>query len=265
MFIAEGDSDAKDENDNYIWQGRKPSCRLILHNSLDNSWSVHEREHEHGSFCYSLFIGLAGGLIDKEIQGMVVNSSAKVAHFNVAEEFKNKENTSKEKSIEGITPEALKLIDQHFYVAGEYNEVGKRNGCNDWTIFSPETNDDPDSNDSFYAIDGFTETDIYVCGGDDNLWHFDGKILTKMDTSNIGDWQMNTLLCGDHGLVYIAGGWAELMVGNKDQGWKMLNPEDSVCHASISTLAQYNGKLYGMSDLGLWQWDESDWQKTYFR
>lgn len=73
---------------------------------------------------------------------------------------------------------------------------------------------------SLYDIAGTSESDIYVCGLEGLLCHFDGKTWTHLDSPTNSP--LERIECVSNSEVYLAGGTEEtghLYVGNRDKGW----------------------------------------------
>ena len=78
--------------------------------------------------------------------------------------------------------------------------MAKRIGPDELVRISPDSSKRIQSDD-FRAMDGFSATDIYACGGRGNLWHFDGSQWSQLDPS--ANWGMRTICCAEDGQIYI--------------------------------------------------------------
>ena len=74
----------------------------------------------------------------------------------------------------------------------------------------------------FSDIDGFSESDMYACGGRGDLWHFDGRRWTPMDVpTNDNLWRLR---CASDGNVYVITGRRAILFG-RNQSWSMVTQD----------------------------------------
>jgi len=91
----------------------------------------------------------------------------------------------------------------------------------------------------FKDIDGFNESDLYACGGEGDLWTYDGKIWSKIDLpTNAALWK---LCCGGDGLVYILTDQRTVVVG-RGNSWRII--EQSETKDILEQLAWYKDRMY---------------------
>jgi hypothetical protein len=138
----------------------------------------------------------------------------------------------------------LRNIAGKAYVAASWRTVFRREGPNKWTCLRgnnqeeieelKKTNRDYGFND----IGGFAEDDIYACGGDGDVMHFDGKSWRQLYCPT--NEELLSICCAPDGKVYIGGQRGSLVVGRGDQ-WEVLK---SKAPDEINDLAWFKGRLY---------------------
>ena len=263
MFIAQG-RNPDEETRKALWGNKAPPSKIIVYNTAKDTWGW--LEFENGGFAGGNGGAVAGGYIKGHKRAIAVNHMRQVAYFHFAE------GTNKsEKNIDVIYAfDRPRLIGDHFYVAGDNRSIAKRLGDSKWVSYTPDPDratkeEEGEPEFDFDSIDGFSETDIYVCGDEYNLWHFDSNNWTqqKIDVA----WSMRYLVCGEDGYVYIGGNDGELLKGNKKEGWTEIVPSDSSPSiGDINFVAQYKNIVYAMTDSYLWELDEKNrcWKAVIF-
>ncbi|VAW77858.1 hypothetical protein MNBD_GAMMA12-2200 [hydrothermal vent metagenome] len=261
MFMVHSDETIKDDQGKSVWGDLAPPVKLIAHNTKNNTWGWLEIANdgfEHGGRGGAF----AGGYIQGQKRALVVSRRGEVAYFGFAG-VNHREDRIKVIML-GHGP---RLLGEHFYVAGSYRRIAKRVASNQWQAFTPDPtrNVENDIMDEyqFTSLDGFNENDIYVCGGQYNLWHFDGQNWTHINATV--DWSMNAIhCCAEDGLVYIGGANGEVLAGNIKQGWtEIVGPDAKGENKDIGTIdfiAKYKGTVYMMTYNYFWQLDENNEQ-----
>lgn len=90
----------------------------------------------------------------------------------------------------------------------------------------------------FSDVDGFSESDIYACGGRGDLWHFDGNVWTQVDLpTNDNLWR---LCCARDGRVYVITGRRAILAG-RDQSWTVVTQDLTDEH--LESIVDYEGKV----------------------
>ncbi|MFK7767240.1 MAG: WD40/YVTN/BNR-like repeat-containing protein [Mariniblastus sp.] len=155
----------------------------------------------------------------------------------------------------------VRTIGDHVYAVSGRRGVCKRNGEGKWESLCPEIEfeTDEDKRDKqtegwgFDDIDGFSENELYACGGAGDVWRMkDGNWkLLEFPTNQ----ELESICCGGDGKVYIAGRSGTIFVGRDDK-WKLL------FKGSISLpyrdLVWYEDKLWGSNSYGLWNLVEDE-------
>lgn len=76
----------------------------------------------------------------------------------------------------------------------------------------------------FSDIDGFSDSEIYACGGVGDLWRFDGKTWKSVDVpTNVN---LEKICCASDGMVYITTDANLLLIG-RDSKWKVKKQDVS--------------------------------------
>lgn len=109
------------------------------------------------------------------------------------------------------------------YAVGLGRAVYKRTAAGKWKYLSggPMTAKLPDSLDraGFEDIDGFSDNDLYACGGRGDLWHYDGKKWSREDIPTNAN--LSRICCAADGKVYVTTNVRQLLVG-RSGAWKLL-------------------------------------------
>ena len=143
----------------------------------------------------------------------------------------------------------------HAYAVGTGREVRKRTAPNKWTRISDDEllRDMPKELDhaGFEDIDGFSERDIYACGGLGDLWWFDGK--RWIDQNCPTDATLEKIVCAPNGNVYVTTSRPMLLIGRANQwrtvdidiGGQML--QELVCYGS-RVLVSTDDSVFDITD-----------------
>lgn len=146
-------------------------------------------------------------------------------------------------------------IGDNLYTVGGPRRLHKRKGIGQWEDLTaklslPKDVDKPGKGLSYMWQDasGFSEQDIYVAGGDGDVWRFDGKKFTQCSFPS------NELLfnvcCASDGNVYVGGNMGSIYVGRENK-WKKLS--DGSFSVRWKDIAFFAGRLWCGSDYGLWE------------
>lgn len=146
-------------------------------------------------------------------------------------------------------------IGKNIYTVGGPRRMHRRAGVGQWidvtaNLALPKDVDKPGKGLSYMWQDaaGFSEQDIYVAGGDGDVWRFDGKKFTQCSFPS------NELLfnvcCASDGNVYVGGNMGSIYVGRENK-WKKL--ADGSFSVRWKDIAFFAGRLWCGSDYGLWE------------
>ena len=145
-------------------------------------------------------------------------------------------------------------IGQSIYTVGGPRRFHKRLGVGQWQDLShnvpwPKDVATPGNGLKYLWNDaaGFSETDIYVAGGEGDVMRFDGKKWKKVAFPS--NELLHNVCCAPDGQVYIGGNMGSLYVG-RENTWKKL--ADSNFSVPWKDIGWFAGKLWCGSDYGLW-------------
>lgn len=148
----------------------------------------------------------------------------------------------------------VREIDGKAYMAGSLRTVFRREGPNKWTCLSGNDLSVRDEGDrqkrdlGFDDIDGFSANDIYACGGEGDLFHYDGKQWHEIDSPTNVD--LLSICCAGNGKVYVGGMKGMLLEGRGDE-WEVVGK----CGSSwLKSMAWYKDKLYIAADTGPYEY-----------
>ena len=110
---------------------------------------------------------------------------------------------------------------RHAYAVGGNRKVYRRDQSGYWTKLDHglPLNDElmRSGNAGFQDIDGFSEHDIYACGGNGDLWRYDGRIWSPITLPTNAC--LERLCCGEDGYVYILTNIGSIVKGRQDNWW----------------------------------------------
>lgn len=146
-------------------------------------------------------------------------------------------------------------IGQNIYTVGGPRRMHRRGGVDQWldvtaNLALPKDVDEPGKGLSYMWQDasGFSEQDIYVAGGDGDVWRFDGKKFSQCSFPS--DELLFNVCCASDGNVYVGGNMGSLYVGRENK-WKKLS--DGSFSVPWKDIAFFAGRLWCGSDYGLWE------------
>ena len=158
-----------------------------------------------------------------------------------------KPNLVKEKNIpieHNCTIKSIRTIAGKAYIVGAWHTVFRRDGVDNWKCIlgnNPkeiELWQEQNLNLGFNDIGGFSENDIYACGGRGDLWHFNGKKWKELDIPT--NLKLISLCCANDGKVYI-GCKNGVLIQGRDDSWEVVK---SQADKDILDMVWYKGKLY---------------------
>lgn len=148
----------------------------------------------------------------------------------------------------------LRTIGGYVYAVGSPRNVIRRKGPNQWaqmwddTLPHPKVKRKPDYNRfGFEAIDGFSTEDLYVAGGDGDIWNFSqGRWRQIAFPSNV---PLQNLCCGADGQVYVAGQGGEIYRG-RGNTWTKIH--DGGISLPINDMVWFQDQVWCTNDSGIW-------------
>lgn len=147
----------------------------------------------------------------------------------------------------------VKTIAGYLYACGGNRSFGRREGQGTWQWYS-ERFPQPEQDDNglpapagFRDADGYSPNDVYLVGGEGDVWHFDGDSARRLDfPSNI---HLFSVCCGNDGKVYVGGSQGRLFAGRGDD-WREIKTEPQ--GLPLMQIAWHDDCLWATNDAGLW-------------
>lgn len=138
-------------------------------------------------------------------------------------------------------------IDGYVFACGMAREVYKRLDTTEWmTMHAPAPEEDEVA--GFEDIDGYSENEIYCCGWNGEIWHFDGKAWARY--GGMTNLILGSLCCAEDGNVYVVGQQGILIKGRGDQ-WDVIELDDDFSE-DLWDVNWFEGELYVTSMTGLY-------------
>jgi len=153
----------------------------------------------------------------------------------------------------------------HAIAVGPRRKVYLRQTANNWIQLDKDLFPQGEQTDLEYAgfndIDGFSEEDMYACGGRGDLWHYTGHLWINIDipTNSV----LKNVCCADDGLVYITTNRREILKG-RGETWEIIKQDETkeileaivyydgkVIVSTISELFVVDGNEFKVADLGI--------------
>ncbi len=130
----------------------------------------------------------------------------------------------------------------HAVAVGGRRKVFIRKAPNQWVKLDNGLFPQGDQTDLNYAgfddIDGFSENDMYACGGRGDLWHYDGNIWRNIDLQTNA--VLKNICCGDDGMVYITTNRKQVLRG-RGQMWETIEQEKT--DRIIESIVSYRDRI----------------------
>ncbi|WP_133512391.1 hypothetical protein [Candidatus Thiosymbion oneisti] len=162
------------------------------------------------------------------------------------------------------------------YMAGTLRTVFRREGPDNWTCLSGNdlaVRDEEDQQNwdfGFEDIDGFAADDLYACGGEGDLCHYDGRRWEVIDCPT--NQYLYAICCAGNGKVYVGGDDGMLIEGRGDL-WQVVgedtegfswdgDPETAGMGANIVCMAWYQNRLYMGTNKGVYEYSGGEVQRT---
>jgi len=131
----------------------------------------------------------------------------------------------------------------HAIAVGPNRKVFLRRLANDWIQLEDGLFPDRDQSDLEFAgfrdIDGFSETDMYACGGRGDLWHFDRSTWRQIAIPTNAN--LKNICCAEDGLVYITTAQRDILRG-RNATWDVIGQDET--SDTFESLVCYNKKVY---------------------
>lgn len=130
----------------------------------------------------------------------------------------------------------------HAIAVGTRRKVYLRKAASKWVqldngLFSQGNKTDLE-HAGFHDIDGFSENDMYACGGTADLWHFDGTLWTQVDLPTNA--VLENICCAEDGRVYITTNRREILRG-RGATWEIIEQQQTT--EVLESIVCNNGKV----------------------
>jgi hypothetical protein len=138
---------------------------------------------------------------------------------------------------------AVKCISGGYaYAVGGGRKVYKRIKQNTWKQLNTKSMASPKAKSfdeiGFSDIDGFSDNEIYACGGIGDLWKYNGKTWKSVDVpTNVN---LEKICCASNGTVYITTNANLLLIGRGSE-WKVK--EQNVSDYILEEIVCYKNKI----------------------
>ncbi|MEJ2125277.1 MAG: hypothetical protein P8Y47_10855, partial [Alphaproteobacteria bacterium] len=137
---------------------------------------------------------------------------------------------------------SLKCIHNGYaYAVGPKRKVYKRESPGNWIKLDKGFKFSGSSTSmGFRDIDGFDESEIYACGGDADLWRFNGDSWNQITLPT--DEYFNHVCCGKDGLAYITTSATRYIFCGRDDQWFEIEKSDKF-NEILGSITWYNDVL----------------------
>lgn len=227
--------------------------RLVgFRGKLDDPWSI------DGSL-YPFEVGHLGIATQPEPKAIVISSTGEV-YSSGSGVNGSEQSPTKDDNVNRGGVHKTRTFDGWLYACTGNRGLMKRKGPGQWIGLSHNFPLPPLREGStrlrersgFRDFDGFCATDIYLAGGNGDLWHYNGQDARQIDfPSNV---PLVSICCGGDGQVYVAGAIDLLFCGRGDT-WKTIETPNLSVH--LRQLAWFEDKLWATNDYGIW-WVEGN-------
>ena len=155
----------------------------------------------------------------------------------------------------------VKTIGNSMYAIGDPRKLFKRLGVDDWIELSkdiplPKVYANGEWEDEFFGwndADGFTEQDMYLVGGDGEVWHYDGSNFSQCDFPS--NELLANVCCAGDGNVYVGGNLGRLWKGKGDK-WELVSKREF--SIDWKDIVWFDNRLFLGSDYGLWEFKDGE-------
>lgn len=151
--------------------------------------------------------------------------------------------------------QAIREIGASLFACGVNNQVYRREGDGTWTLLNGpglELRTTLEDVTLLNSIDGTSESDIYTCGLNGQLYHFDGRKWIQVTLPT--DENLNCVRCVSTDEVWVCGKNGALLVGNAASGFKDVSSIDD--NQTFWSLTKFRGIVYVSSlEAGLFAYD----------
>lgn len=156
-------------------------------------------------------------------------------------------------------PSEIRQIGGDVYVVGMGREVFRRRAPNawDWCGQGAADNSNVDPMGGFLDIDGFGPESLYAVGFGGEMWHYDGRRWTQIDSPT--NRKLESVLCIPPDLVYATGGGGVVVRGRAGT-WRVVNQDSAT--GTLWTVVNFNGIPYTASRDAIYSIGDDDLKKV---
>lgn len=163
-------------------------------------------------------------------------------------------------------------IGETFYVIGNEQTVLRRQEAGKYErIHYKEGGESILTHEDWWAIGGFSETDIYTTGtdlGEGSVFHFDGTDWSPMQLpSNIGEFNGRAIICTPDGYILAVSHGGKVVRGRAGEAFETLINPDPLTGPVVfgsDAVAWFQGALYMSTMSQLYVMADSDWTPVTF-
>jgi photosystem II stability/assembly factor-like uncharacterized protein len=152
----------------------------------------------------------------------------------------------------------------HAIAIGPKRHVYIRKSANVWEKLSNGLYPNGDKTNlehaGFRDIDGFSEQDLYACGGRGDMWHYNGDKWTIVDIPT--DARLDHICCGEDGFVYVTTNRRDILKG-RGNSWSIISQEETdevleaiVCYNNQIIVSTVSG-LFVVNEDGFTRWESN--------
>jgi hypothetical protein len=145
----------------------------------------------------------------------------------------------------------------HAFATALHRGVYKRVAENHWVQLTDKSiapgKNDPVGSAGFRDIDGFSEDNLYACGGRGDLWTFDGKKWMKEYIPT--DASLEKVCCSDDGNVYILTNRSDLIIGKKSS-WRIVRQD--LPEGNFESIVSFQSKIFVSTDENIYEFHRDE-------
>ena len=162
--------------------------------------------------------------------------------------------TDRGPNARGVIRDA-KLIGKHLYSVGMGRQVYRREKNGQWMHIDKDMFPDKPIPDivGFCCIDGYNEDEIYVAGWRGEIWWYDGRKWTAIDSPT--NMKLERIICAPDGYVYAMGQSAVVLRGRKNT-WRQIDHGET--DQQFWGSSWFNDHLWMSTDSGLYRLNNID-------
>lgn len=141
------------------------------------------------------------------------------------------------------------------YAVGTCRQVYRRDTPDNWVCIdkTAQTHHGEITDTCFESIDGFSENDMYCVGWEGEVWHFNGKNWSQIDSPT--NLTLFKVRCCSDGYVYACGQMGIILRG-RNEDWEII--EHEATNDNLRGMQWFQDQLYLSSSKKVYKLDGSD-------